>query len=431
MQLSSCIGNRCSTEKVFLCSFAVRTLRLAKHVQANRHLNKGENKSTAVFSPESSLFSSAISKYSACLKYFVSFTDYLSTVKKYWLLPLSWLYGIVMSIRNALYDFGIIKSYRFDLAIVKIGNLNVGGTGKTPHTELVAAMLAEALPAVAILSRGYKRSTKGFRLASEVDNADSLGDEPYQMYLKLPDVQVAVCEDRKAGLENLLAHNAFLSAVVLDDAYQHRRVSAGLNILLSDYNEPFFEDELLPAGSLREHRSGYTRADLIIFTKAPARVNLYDKKYMYTKVKPTAQQQVIFSHLRYGEAVYLDAFEEQRLSKKMQVLLVTGIANAKPLTEMLEGKGISYLHLNFADHQRYNKPQLNKIALAFEQLEGDNKVVITTEKDFVKLRDYADWFVSQQMPLAYLPIEIGFDEHDRAIFIAKIEEYVKQYQSNR
>ncbi|MFN3530677.1 MAG: tetraacyldisaccharide 4'-kinase [Bacteroidia bacterium] len=352
-------------------------------------------------------------------------------MKKYWLLPLSWLYGAIISVRNALYDFGVLRSYDFDLAIVKIGNLSVGGTGKTPHTELVAAMLAEAFPSVAILSRGYKRRTKGFRLATEADNADSLGDEPYQMHLKLPGVQVAVCEDRKTGIEKLLQNNGFLSAVVLDDAYQHRKVKAGLNILLSDYNEPFFEDFLLPAGRLREQRSAFRRADLIIFTKAPARVNVYDKKYVYTKVGAAAHQQVIFSHIRYGEAVFLEAFDEQPLSKKMQVLLVTGIANAQPLTDMLDQKGISFMHMNFADHQRYKDRQLKRIKAAFEELPGDNKVVITTEKDFVKLREHAGWFEEQQIPLAYLPIEIGFDEHDRAIFIDKIEEYVKQYQRNR
>lgn len=352
-------------------------------------------------------------------------------MKSYWLLPLSWLYGLGVGIRNLLYDLGILKSYGFDLALVKIGNLSVGGTGKTPHTELVAAMLAEVFPAVAILSRGYKRKTRGFRLASDADSAQTIGDEPFQMFLKLPDVQVAVCEDRKNGIEKLLEINPFLSAVVLDDGFQHRKVKAGLNILLSDYNEPFYEDKLMPAGKLREFQSAYRRADLIIFTKAPVQVNVYDKKYVYTKVNPAAHQQVIFSHIRYTDPVFLEPFEQLKLNSQQQLLLVTGLANAQSLTDMLDRKRLSYTHLAYADHQYYGNKQLEQIEKQFAALEGPNKLVLTTEKDFVKLREHAQWFIDKQIPLAYLPIEIGFDEQDRAIFIRMIEDYVKQYQRNR
>jgi tetraacyldisaccharide 4'-kinase len=341
------------------------------------------------------------------------------------------LYALGIGVRNSLYDLGVLKAYTFDLALVKIGNLSVGGTGKTPHTELVAAMLAEVFPSVAILSRGYKRKTRGFRLASEADNARTLGDEPFQMYLKLPDVQVAVCEDRKTGIEKLLEKNPFLSAVVLDDGFQHRKVRAGFNILLSDYNEPFYEDALLPAGKLREFKSAYRRADLIIFTKAPRQVNVYDKKFVYTKVNAAAHQQVIFSHIRYADPVYLEPFVEEKLHSSQQLLLVTGLANAQSLTDMLDSRKMSYTHLAYADHQHYGKKQLEQIEKQFAALAGDKKLVLTTEKDFVKLREHAQWFIDKQIPLAYLPIEIGFDEHDRAIFIKMIEDYVKQYQRNR
>lgn len=347
------------------------------------------------------------------------------------MLPLSWLYALGIGVRNSLYDLGVLKSYTFDLALVKIGNLSVGGTGKTPHTELVAAMLAEVFPSVAILSRGYKRKTKGFRLASDTDSAATLGDEPFQMYLKLPDIQVAVCEDRKTGIEKLLEKNPFLSAVVLDDGFQHRKVRAGFNILLSDYNEPFYEDTLLPAGKLREFKSAYRRADLIIFTKAPQQVNVYDKKFVYTKVNAAAHQQVIFSHIRYADPVYLDPFEEEKLHNSQQLLLVTGLANAQSLTDMLDRRKMSYTHLAYADHQHYGKKQLEQIEKQFAALTSEKKLVLTTEKDFVKLREHAQWFIDKQIPLAYLPIEIGFDEHDRAIFIRMIEDYVKQYQRNR
>ncbi len=350
---------------------------------------------------------------------------------QYFLYPLAMLYGLGVWIRNAFYDAGIKKSHGFSQAIVKIGNLSVGGTGKTPHTELIAAMLAESFPAVAILSRGYKRKTRGFRLAGESDNAQTIGDEPFQMYLKLPDVQVAVCEDRKTGIEKLNELNPFLSAVVLDDGYQHRRVKADLNILLSDYNEPYFRDHLLPLGKLREFRGGFRRADIIIFTKAPERINVYDKKYIYTKVGAAAHQLVIFSHIRYTDPVFMEPFEPFAIDKNTHVLLVTGIANSRSLTDKLKAKNIPFTHLAYADHQRYGQKQLKQIARSWGEIESERKVVLTTEKDFVKLRDFGDWFVTNQIPLASLPIEIGFDEADRAAFIAKIEDYVKQHQRNR
>lgn len=347
------------------------------------------------------------------------------------LYPFALIYGFGVWLRNSLYDAGIKKANGFDQAIVKIGNLSVGGTGKTPHTELIAAMLAESFPAVAILSRGYKRKTRGFRLAGPDDNANTLGDEPFQMYLKLPDVQVAVCEDRKTGIEKLNALNPFLSAVVLDDGFQHRKVKADLNILLSDYNEPYYNDHLLPVGRLREFRSGFRRADIIIFTKAPARINVYDKKFIYTKVGAAAHQLVIFSHIRYTDPVFMEPFEAFNIDKNTHVLLVTGIANPNSLTEKLKSKNINYSHLAYADHQQYGKKQLKQIAKAWQEIESEKKVVLTTEKDFVKLRDFGDWFVTNEIPLASLPIEIGFDEADRAAFIAKIEEYVKYHQRNR
>jgi len=347
------------------------------------------------------------------------------------LYPLALIYGFGVWLRNSLYDAGVKRSYGFGQAVVKIGNLSMGGTGKTPHTELIAAMLAESFPAVAILSRGYKRKTRGFRLAGPQDNATTLGDEPFQMYLKLPDVQVAVCEDRKTGIEKLNELNPFLSAVVLDDGFQHRRVKADLNILLSDYNEPYYNDHLLPVGRLREFRSGFRRADIIIFTKAPARINVYDKKYIYTKVGAAAHQLVIFSHIRYTDPVFMEPFEAFNIDKNTHVLLVTGIANASSLTDKLKSKNIQFTHLAYADHQRYGKKQLNQIAKAWQEITSEKKVVLTTEKDFVKLRDFGDWFVTNQIPLASLPIEIGFDEADTAAFIAKIEEYVKHHQRNR
>lgn len=347
------------------------------------------------------------------------------------LYPFALLYGFGVWLRNSLYDLGILKSYAFEQAIVKIGNLSLGGTGKTPHTELVAAMLAEYFPAVAILSRGYKRKSRGFRLAGPQDNASTLGDEPFQMYLKLPDVQVAVCEDRKTGIDKLSELNPFLSAVVLDDGFQHRKVKAGLNIMLSDYNDPYFNDHLLPVGRLREFRSGFRRADIIIFTKAPARINVYDKKFTYTKVGAAAHQLVIFSHIRYTDPVFMEPFEAFPIDKNTHVLLVTGIANPTSLTDKLKSKNIQFTHLAYADHQRYGKKQLKQIDKAWKEIESEKKVVLTTEKDFVKLRDFGDWFVTNQIPLASLPIEIGFDEADTAAFIAKIEEYVKYHQRNR
>jgi len=347
------------------------------------------------------------------------------------LYPLAWLYGLAIWLRNSLYDAGILKSYTFQQAIVKVGNLTVGGTGKTPHTELMAALLAEYFPSVAILSRGYKRKTSGFRLASENDSPETLGDEPYMMYQKLPGIQVAVCEDRKTGIEKLQALNPFLGAVVLDDGFQHRKVKAGFSILLSDYNQPYFEDKLLPVGRLREFGSAFRRADVIIFTRSPERVNVYDKKYVYTKVGAAAHQLVIFSHIRYLPPVFLEPFEEMIIDKTVEVLLVTGIASNQALKKKLSDKKINFTAIDYPDHHRYQAKQLKQIKEAWEKIDHPRKVVLTTEKDFVKLREFGDWFVSNSIPLAYLPIQIGFDETDQAAFVAKIEEYVKYHQRNR
>lgn len=353
-------------------------------------------------------------------------------MNRIWLLPLSYVYGLVVWVYHRLYDWNILSSEKFPLAVVRVGNLTTGGTGKTPHTELVAAMLLEMFPSVAILSRGYRRKTKGFRLADAADTPESIGDEPFMLYCKLPGVMVAVCEDRAEGIRNLLKIQPYLSAVVMDDGLQHRKVEGGFNLLLSDYNRPYFRDYLLPAGNLREPASAAHKADLIVFTKTPGHLSLYDKKLYETKVKPGAHQTILFTSLRYGPPVFIEPFPEWPLTSADQIVMVTGIAHPDALITYLTTQGPTFKHLKYPDHHEFGQTELNQMEEAWRSFPsgGSRRYILCTEKDFVKLARHAAWFEQLQMPLAYLPVEIEFDEHDRTLFIQKIESYVRQHQRN-
>jgi len=353
-------------------------------------------------------------------------------VNRIWLLPLSYLYGLGVWIRNRLYDWNILTSEKFPIAVVKVGNLTTGGTGKTPHTELVAAMLMELFPTVAILSRGYRRKTQGFRLADPADTPETIGDEAFMLYQKLPGVMVAVCEDRAEGIRSLLKIQPYLSAVILDDGLQHRKVEGGLNLLLSDFNRPFFRDYLLPVGTLRESAAAAYKADLILFTKTPGQLSLYDKKLYETKVKPAAHQTILFTTLQYGEPVFIEPFPEWSLTATDQIVVVTGIAHADSLITYIKTLGPTFKHLEYPDHHVYEQGELNQIEEAWRSFPPSNghRYILCTEKDFVKLAMHATWFEQLQIPLAYLPVEIGFDEHDRTLFIKRIESYVRQHQRN-
>ena len=334
------------------------------------------------------------------------------------LLPFSLLYWFIVSIRNLFYDIGIFKSYTFNTPVIVIGNLSTGGTGKSPQTEYLIRLLSTVY-SVATLSRGYKRKSKGFVLADEKANADMLGDEPYQFYKKFPQAVVAVDADRKNGIENLLSLSPKPQVIILDDAYQHRRVKAGFYILLTAYGDIYADDFILPAGNLREGRSGAKRANVIIVTKCPHDLSLQEQQRITKKLRPQSGQKVYFTYITYDDKVY-NTTSAVALStlKDTSKVMVAGIAKPQPFFEYLcEGDDVC---LAYPDHHYFTEKELKELETI-----SRNKIIITTEKDYMRL--------AGKLPedrLFYLPIKTTFiNEGD--IFDKTILNYVGKSTTNR
>ena len=312
------------------------------------------------------------------------------------LFPFAILYGLITAIRNFLFDKGFLKSYSFDIPVIAVGNLSVGGTGKTPQIEYLIRLLSPRYK-VATLSRGYKRQSEGFVLANASSNAAILGDEPFQFYQKFPNIQVAVDANRKNGIEQLLAQPKKPEVILLDDAYQHRKVKAGFYILLTSYGDLYSDDFMLPTGNLRESRSGAERANLVIVTKCPANLSEAEKVSIKKKLKLTKKQQLYFSYIDYDELIYS---EKKSISvdevKNVDKLLIAGIAKPEPFFAHLQNGNDE--KLVFPDHHHFSENDLLSI-----KSKAQNKIIVTTEKDFVRLKDSIS---SEQ--LYHLPIKSSF-----------------------
>ncbi|MCR5860900.1 tetraacyldisaccharide 4'-kinase [Flavobacterium sp. J372] len=310
------------------------------------------------------------------------------------LYPFAIIYGIITGIRNWLYNKSILKSYAFPLPVIAIGNLSTGGTGKTPMTEYLIRLLGENYR-LATLSRGYKRKSKGFVLGSEASGPDILGDEPYQFYSKFPNVRVAVDADRVNGITKLIALTPQPQAIVLDDAYQHRRVKAGFYILLTAYGDLYVDDHILPAGNLRESKTGAERADVILVTKCPAGLSAAEQQRITSKLKLQPGQQVYFTTIAYDRQVYN---ETVRLNvediKHQPKILVAGIAKPEPFFKHLKIDGD--ILKQYPDHHDFTPDEI-------QELNNFNQLIITTEKDYMRLRGK----VSNDR-LYYLPIRTDF-----------------------
>lgn len=318
-------------------------------------------------------------------------------------MPFSWIYYLITQVRNVLYDRGIKPSVEFEVPVICVGNLAVGGTGKTPMIEHLIRLL-RVDHKIATLSRGYGRNTKGFRIAGPDDSAATLGDEPFQFYQKFANnVTVAVGEERALAIPNILQEKENTKVILLDDGFQHRRVRPGFSILLSDYNRPFYNDLLLPAGRLRESRWGAQRAHVIVITKCPPTLS-EDKMITIEKsVRSYSDAPVFFAAVRYGNPVPL--FETTRSLSK-EVVLISGIANAKPLEEYVAGNYSLIDHMNFRDHHQYSQADVQSVAARAR----NNRALsfITTEKDSVKLKAPEFKGILANVPLFVLPIEIDF-----------------------
>ncbi len=345
-------------------------------------------------------------------------------IRKIFLSPLALLYGISVYLRNRLYHYGLLQSAKFDLPIISVGNLTVGGTGKTPHVEFLIRHLRKYLK-VATLSRGYKRSLPGFIAVHPQHTARQVGDEPIQFKRKFPDIMVAVSEDRVFAIPKMLMIDDQLKVVVLDDAFQHRAISPGLNILLTEFSYPFFKDYLLPAGRLREHRSGVSRADMIIATKCPLKLSEDDRKTFLKQLKPTRNQSVFFSYFMYGTPYHLfDGNNRLSLDKQTDVLLISAIARPEYLVDYLEIETKSVLNIEFEDHHLFTKPDMGRLQNTFSEMDGSNKIIITTEKDAVRLYLHQEFLLQYQLPIYVLPVEVVFHFNEDQKFKKTIEEFL-------
>lgn len=334
---------------------------------------------------------------------------------KYLLFPLSWLYGLITDVRNYLYDNGLLKSRSFEIPIISVGNITVGGTGKSPQVEYLIRLLKDNHK-IATLSRGYGRKTQGFILADNTANAETIGDEPMQFYQKFSDnINVAVGEKRVNAIEQILKQKPDTEVIILDDAFQHRAVKPSLNILLIDYNRPIDEDYAFPAGRLRERRHGAKRADMVIITKCPVGLMLEEQVALKNTLKPYLKENVpiLFTKILYAKPINCRS-ESMVLNNNEPVLLISGIAKPQPFEDYVSQNFNLLNHFIFKDHHLYAEKDLELIR---SNMPKTAKAILMTEKDMVKFKPFLNHDLLKDISLYYLPIEIGFlPENEKLIF---------------
>lgn len=374
-----------------------------------------------------------------------------------WLSPIAWLYALGVNLRNKLFDWGWLRSRSFCVPTICVGNLAVGGTGKTPHTEyLIRLLQAEGLE-VATLSRGYKRKTKGYVLADNRSDARQIGDEPYQMHEKFPEVRVAVCEDRCRGIEELLKlRDPQVEVILLDDAFQHRYVKPGLSILLTDYSRLLCDDRLMPVGQLREPISGKNRARIVIVTKCPDDIKPIDFNIIAKRLHLYPYQELYFSRIGYGElkpiineaktekvimnekeimnekGIMNEACRANRVADNIShVLLVTGIANPTPLKEEMSRR-YAHVHLmSFGDHHDFSPHDIKEIAQRFDELPATaGRCIVTTEKDAARLKTHPALSEELKRQIFVIPITIEILQNQQESFNQQIIGYVRKNPRN-
>ncbi len=336
---------------------------------------------------------------------------------RYILFPIGILYAIVTEIRNFLFDKNILKSKSFQIPIINVGNLSIGGTGKTPQIEYLIRLLKDEYK-VAVLSRGYKRKTKGFIVADKQSTSDEIGDEPYQIYRKFKNIMVFVGEKRVPAISKIIKqYNPDI--ILLDDAYQHRAVKPGLNIVLTAFAKPFNKDFILPVGDLRECRHQIKRTDLILISKTPHEIKKEQKEKIKKNIENKYNKKVFFSKIVYDDNVYSS---NNKISinnlQDYKVLLITGIAKTQELYSFLSKKSINFESLKFGDHHNFTEVDLKLINRKFEKIKADKKLVLTTEKDYVR------WANKNNLPVYYLPIQTEIEEKE--LFNKKILNYAQK-----
>ncbi|QEH42621.1 tetraacyldisaccharide 4'-kinase [Chitinophaga sp. XS-30] len=341
----------------------------------------------------------------------------------YLLYPFSLLYGLVLWIRNRLYDNGMLTAVEFDLPVIAVGNLSVGGTGKTPHVEYLIRLLKAAYR-VATLSRGYNRRTRGFLLAKADSTSADIGDEPMQFHQKFPDITVCVGEERMLAVPQLLGDRPETQVILLDDAFQHRSIKPGLNLMVTDYSRLFTRDHVVPFGRLREGRNGYYRADGIIVSKCPPELSTQEQEAIYREIAPYPHQRLFFTCLQYGQPYGMLQPDMAPPPPGASILVVCGIARPEPLVHHLLQHYANVHLLSFPDHYYYTQQDLDKIKMELDHMDGGAKHIITTEKDAVRLHLLKDSIAAMQLPIAVMPVEVRFLFDGADSFNSYIFDYV-------
>jgi tetraacyldisaccharide 4'-kinase len=341
------------------------------------------------------------------------------------LFPFAFLYGTAVKVRNYLYDNEIIQSIEFNFPVICIGNISVGGTGKSPMVEYLLRLLVHRYK-TATLSRGYKRKTRGYVLADDKTTALDIGDEPMQFHIKFPEVTVAAGEERAIAIPQLLFDRPETDVIILDDALQHRTVKAGLNILLTDYNNLFTRDMFLPTGDLRDSRSSYKRANIIIVTKCSDNFGSAEKEKVTSEIQPLARQHLFFTGIRYGAPYHIISRGIKRMSKETEVLLACGIANPGPLKQYIQEESASYDAIYYRDHYIFTIDDLKEIRQRFEKIKAADKMILVTEKDAVRLVKFAAEL--KDMPVYVQPIETYFLFNESQRFNFLIEKFIQDFK---
>jgi len=333
---------------------------------------------------------------------------------------------MIITIRNSFYDAKLLKATRFNLPVIGVGNLSVGGAGKTPHVEYLISLLRPYID-VGVLSRGYKRKSKGFRFVNAQDKVFTAGDEPIQYKRKYRDVVVAVAESRVTAIPEIVKQYPHIQCILLDDSFQHRSVAPGINILLTEYDKLYSDDHLLPMGRLREWPSDAERAHCIIITKCPDELTDGDRQSVINRLSPEAHQKLFFSRYFYHKPYLLvDGRKRLEFNMDQSVILLSAIASSQYLEEYLDTKVGEYTSYKFEDHHYFTERDLETISKAYKNLKSKQKYILTTEKDAVRLFEHREFLVKEQLPVFILQIVVQFDANDGNRF----DDYVKSYLLN-
>ncbi len=343
------------------------------------------------------------------------------------LAPFALLYGLGVSLNSLFYRMGVLKSLSFNVPVISVGNLSVGGAGKTPHIEYLVRNFREYLD-IATLSRGYKRKTQGFQLVHPGLDAEAVGDEPLQFKRKFPDVLVAVAEDRSLAIPRIMMERPSTQLILLDDAFQHRSVKPGLNILLTEYAHPFTRDWLLPSGRLREWRSAYQRADVIIVSKCPPDLSAEAAEKLRAEINPLPHQQLFFTCYDYLRPYYIfDSRYQLNFTPDLEVLLISAIARTDYLMDYLQEQVAAVRPLEYEDHHYFSNYDIADMQRSFERMDAKSKVILTTEKDATRLELHRAYLQQNRLPVFVLPVEVRFLFDGKEAFDALVKQFLVDF----